>query len=209
VDNELRTHRRYAEFRKGTSDKFYEVQVEELEVKGRATLTIRYGRIGQTGQSKVTSLHSFGAASNAADNKFAEKLAKGYVESKSPLHALAAAFETPEDRPNCGLPPAAIQTPAAWGLGPEIDAKLTAFVDKYVGKLNLIRASKHDLHRKTYTLQIDNLLDQYMREWARLTGSRRFAGLDLAPANAHAAAIYRALCAQSGTNVLRPNWTPA
>lgn len=209
MDNELRTHRRYAEFRKGTSDKFYEVEVQELEPKGQAKVTFRYGRIGQAGQSKEDTFIHFGAASLAADNKFAEKLAKGYVETKSALHALAAAFETPEDRPNRGLPPAEIETPAAWGLGQERDARLTAFVRKYVDKLNLIRASRDDLTAKLYAKQVSNLLQQYAREWRRVADSQQFAGLELAPVRARVGVIYQALRAQSGTMIAQPDWSSA
>lgn len=209
MDNELRTYRRYAEFRKGTSNKFYEVEVEELGPDGPAKITFRYGRIGQAGRTKEDTFRHFGTASIVADNRFAEKLAKGYVEIKSALHALAAACETPEDRPNRGLPPAVIEAPSAWGLGRKRDERLTAFVRKYVNKLNLIRASHNELEPKVYAKQVSNLLQQYAREWCRIAGSKQFAGLELAPVHARIDEIYQALRAESGSCMPKPDWFSA
>ena len=62
------------EFRKGTSEKFWEVAVE-----GRA-VTVRFGRIGAQGQEKTKSLPTPEAARAEHDQLVAEKLRKGYVE---------------------------------------------------------------------------------------------------------------------------------
>ena len=62
----------YLELSEGTSHKFYEVTVEGAE------LTIRYGRIGDAGQSSTSKLASPEKARAEADKKIAEKRKKGY-----------------------------------------------------------------------------------------------------------------------------------
>jgi outer membrane protein assembly factor BamB len=57
----------------GTSHKFYEVKVEGKK------LSIRFGRIGDTGQLKVTDFPSAAKALAEAQKKIAEKTKKGYA----------------------------------------------------------------------------------------------------------------------------------
>ncbi|MGN9837301.1 WGR domain-containing protein [Nonomuraea sp. H19] len=57
----------------GGSHKFYEVTVADTQV------TITYGRIGESGQTKVTSFPSTAKAQAAAAKKIAEKTRKGYA----------------------------------------------------------------------------------------------------------------------------------
>jgi predicted DNA-binding WGR domain protein len=57
----------------GGSHKFYEVVIEGT------TLTIRYGRIGDKGQSQVKAFPSFEKAKAEADKKIREKASKGYA----------------------------------------------------------------------------------------------------------------------------------
>lgn len=56
----------------GASHKFYEVTVDG------AQMTVRYGRIGDNGQMKVTTLPSPERARAEADKKLGEKMRKGY-----------------------------------------------------------------------------------------------------------------------------------
>jgi predicted DNA-binding WGR domain protein len=56
----------------GSSHKFYEVTIQDLQV------TIRYGRIGDPGQTKVSSYATAEKAKTAATKKVNEKLRKGY-----------------------------------------------------------------------------------------------------------------------------------
>src|SRR5215470_16835750 len=56
----------------GSSHKFYEVVVNGLE------LSIRYGRIGDAGQTQVKAFPSFEKAQAEAQKKIQEKLRKGY-----------------------------------------------------------------------------------------------------------------------------------
>lgn len=209
MGKELRTHKRYAEFRKGTSDKFYEIEVTELEEDGKARITYRYGRIGQAGQSKPDESMGYTWAVDVADAKFEEKLEKGYEEAKSPLHALAAALETPADRPNKGLPPAAVAVPT-WNTGNcSANERLMAFAEKYIEKLNLIRASRDVLLEKIYNQQITNLFKQFAEEWHRIADSKQLLDVDIVPIRARIGVLYQALRSQRGTSHLVPDWSRA
>ena len=59
----------------GSSHKFYEVTVEDTE------LTIRYGRIGDSGQSSKKTFESFEKAKSEAEKKVKEKKRSGYAEA--------------------------------------------------------------------------------------------------------------------------------
>ena len=62
------------EFTEGSSSKFWEVTVSGKE------MTVRYGRIGSTGQSSVKSFTDGAAATKQAEKLINEKLGKGYRE---------------------------------------------------------------------------------------------------------------------------------
>ncbi len=66
---------RYFEFVGGNSQKFWEVSVAD------ATMTVRYGRIGSQGTTKVTTFADARAATDQMRKLIDEKTAKGYVES--------------------------------------------------------------------------------------------------------------------------------
>ena len=57
----------------GSAHKFYEVAVAGTQV------TIRYGRIGEAGQTQVSSFPTTEKAAAAAGKKVAEKMRKGYA----------------------------------------------------------------------------------------------------------------------------------
>ncbi len=65
--------RRFA-FREGSSDKFWEVRTQGAEV------TVRYGRSGSAGQTKVKTFADEAAAARHAEKLIEEKTAKGYRE---------------------------------------------------------------------------------------------------------------------------------
>jgi len=67
----------YLELADGQSHKFYEVTVHDTEV------TIRYGRIGTSGQSSSTTYATVEKAQAEARKKINEKLRKGYVQVAS------------------------------------------------------------------------------------------------------------------------------
>jgi DNA ligase-1 len=66
---------RHFEFREGASSKFWEVSVSGNE------MTVRYGRIGATGQTKTKAFADAATAEAQAAKLVAEKTADGYVES--------------------------------------------------------------------------------------------------------------------------------
>jgi DNA ligase 1 len=66
---------RHFEFVEGKSSKFWEISVDGCEV------TVRYGRIGADGTSKVKTFADAAAAQRDADKLIAEKTGKGYVET--------------------------------------------------------------------------------------------------------------------------------
>jgi DNA ligase-1 len=68
-----KTSRRF-EFVGGSSDKFYEIQVQGSEV------TVRFGRNGTAGQSSVKNFADTAKAAKHTEKLIAEKLRKGYVE---------------------------------------------------------------------------------------------------------------------------------
>lgn len=68
---------RHFEFVEDKSSKFWEISVDGCEV------TVRYGRIGAAGTSKIKSFADTEAAQRGADKLIAEKTDKGYVETGS------------------------------------------------------------------------------------------------------------------------------
>jgi len=170
--NATETLHLYAEFKKGTSNKFYEVLVE-----GKL-LTFKWGRIGTTGQSKSEECFSFERACRTGREQFATKTAKGYVEcsSRSPLLALVSALEEPEERKVNGLPPVALAVPLDWQMySPAGNARMREFAEKYVAKMNLIRASVRDLKPKQAVDQANAVLRSYVGEWQRIGETKQFA----------------------------------
>jgi len=101
-ETELREHSRFATFRKGTSNKFYQVRVVEREDTCADVLFV-YGRIGTAGQTKEQIAGYFEQGVIVADQQFEKKLSKGYVEQKSSLVLLAMTMEEPEERKGHGL----------------------------------------------------------------------------------------------------------
>jgi predicted DNA-binding WGR domain protein len=65
----------YLELSEASSHKFYEVLIKDTE------LTIRYGRIGDGGQTQTKAFPSFEKAKAEADKKVREKKSKGYEEA--------------------------------------------------------------------------------------------------------------------------------
>ncbi len=67
---------RYFEFVGGSSAKFWEVSTSGCDV------TVRFGRLGTSGQSQTKTLPDGAAASKHAEKLIAQKLGKGYVETQ-------------------------------------------------------------------------------------------------------------------------------
>lgn len=160
---ELRRMTRYAHMRKGTNNKFYEVEVQEHD-DGPDEMIFRWGRIGTAGQSK-TSTGAYDFLVSVANQQFETKLKKGYEEANA-MEALAAAAQIDlTERQNRGLDPVEIEIPC-FHAG-KSEKRCQEFAQKYLDKLNLIRASRWDLGDK-YSKQIEALLKSYCSEWRRI-----------------------------------------
>jgi predicted DNA-binding WGR domain protein len=67
---------RYFEFVGGSSAKFWEVSVRGCDV------TVRFGRLGTSGQTQTKTLDDQAAAQQHAEKLIGQKLEKGYVEKQ-------------------------------------------------------------------------------------------------------------------------------
>jgi predicted DNA-binding WGR domain protein len=67
---------RYFEFVGGSSAKFWEATVQGRDV------TVRFGRLGTSGQSQTKTLPDAAAANKHAEELIAQKVDKGYVEAQ-------------------------------------------------------------------------------------------------------------------------------
>lgn len=164
---ENRTYNRYAEFKAGLNNKFYEVEVQEQD-ENHARWTHRWGRIGTTGQTKSGMSLSFESAKRHCDEQFEKKLAKGYREVTA-MQILASAAQDVSDRPVRGLQPIDIVIPD-FGAGPS-EKRCREFARKFIDKMNLIRKSKDDLG-SAYHDQMADLVDSCVKEWERIRESK-------------------------------------
>ncbi|PQO34002.1 DNA ligase [Blastopirellula marina] len=76
-DEPVASETRYFEFSDGKSNKFWEVSIDTQEV------TVRYGRIGANGTTKVKELANVDAARKHYEKLISEKESKGYTESET------------------------------------------------------------------------------------------------------------------------------
>ena len=67
---------RYFEFVGGSSAKFWEVTVSGCDV------SVRYGRLGASGQTQTKTLDDAAAAQKHAEKLIGQKLEKGYLEKQ-------------------------------------------------------------------------------------------------------------------------------
>lgn len=175
INNGLRTYKLYAEMKKGTSFKFYEVVVQELEEGGPATLVANYGRIGTGGRTKSYGTYGvYTSAKHIAHSRFDAKLKKGYVRV-SALQALASACQEPEDRlGKSAYHPREITFPV-WGTGnPATDKRLEKLTEQTLTKLNLVRSDKkryYSLHSgySKYFKEACRLIEAYGKSYRRMS----------------------------------------
>lgn len=109
---------RHFTFVEGTSSKFWEVTVEGSQ------LTIRFGRIGASGQTQLKSFGSPSEAQEEADALISSKTKKGYVEGEG---ATAA--------PSASAPAAAPKKAAKPGKAPKPEAVDKAFYKRDYAKV--------------------------------------------------------------------------
>ncbi|MEW5742560.1 MAG: WGR domain-containing protein [Myxococcota bacterium] len=99
--------RRYFEFSEGTSNKFWEVWMEDTKV-----LT-RYGKIGANGQTTIKDEGSAAAAQKLYDKLIREKTGKGYQEKTNGAAAAPPAAAAPAPKAEKKEAPAKAAAPAA------------------------------------------------------------------------------------------------
>lgn len=171
-ETELQEHSRFATFRKGTSNKFYQVRVIEREDTCADVLFI-YGRIGTAGQTKEQLAGWFARGVDIADTQFAKKLSKGYVEQKSSLVLLAMTMQEPEERKGHGLPAVAVSFVMPT-VSAKMEERLDKFARKYLSKLNLIRKDAYALSDTQRDKQEEALGKQFTAEFDRLCSSKGY-----------------------------------
>jgi len=169
-ETELREYSRFATFRKGTSNKFYQIRVVEREDTCADILYI-YGRIGTAGQTKTKLAGYYELGVDTADEQFRKKLAKGYVEQKSSLVLLAMTCEEPEERKGHGLEAVEVEFVMP-NVSTKLEERLDMFARKFLSKLNLIRKDVYSLSDKQHDKQIEDLGKQFCLEFERICQSK-------------------------------------
>ena len=89
--NTVKPSERRFEYKKGTSSKFWSIQLRSNAV------VIRFGRIGSTGKALSKSFSNRARAEAFAAARIREKLSKGYQESRATPTDLAAAPAKPKE----------------------------------------------------------------------------------------------------------------
>jgi len=180
--NEYRTFHKYGECKKGTENKYYEVEAVELE-DGRATWAFRWARIGyECSRPKEGTSHSFDYAKQICEEQW-DKKSRKYTEVTA-MEALASAAEEPSERPNKGLSTLELDIPRFHAGKSEKRCK--QLCRKYLGKLNVVRASRWEMDSSAFEKQITTVFKSYCNEWSRIIGTKAHGDLE-DNANAHAA----------------------
>lgn len=150
TENGLRTYKRYAEMKRGTAFKFYEVVVQETDAElNRAIFTARYGRIGQEGRTQTKLVNSlYSTCVREANDLFSTKLGKGYKEV-SALEALASAMSGPEERLEEASAPT-LAVPSFRTGSHSTDRRLEKLAQDKLDKLRLIYEDKSVYYKTDY-----------------------------------------------------------
>lgn len=161
--NDYRTYYKYGECKKGTHNKYYEVEAVELE-DGSATWAFRWARIGGIcGKPKEGTSSSFEIARSVCMTQWAKK--SKYTEVNA-MEALASAAQELHERPVNGHERIELTVPC-FHAG-KSEERLEQFCTKYQDKLNVIRASRWDMEENAYVKQMETMLTQYCDEFQRI-----------------------------------------
>jgi len=189
----------YSEKKKGTNNKFYEVEAVELEEGGRAEWIFRWGRIGTAGQEKRGTSYSFASAKQKCREQAEAKRKRGYTKVNA-MEALASAVQELDERKTRGLKAIEIEVPC-FHAG-DSEKRCEQLCRKWLDKLNLVRKSKFDLGDTEYDNQIKAVLNGYCKEWSRICSTKAHGAL---AGNAHAHTAFRiffnALKDDAGTTI--------
>ena len=119
---------RYFEYVDESSSKFWEID------RDGSMVTVRFGRIGTTGQTQTKDLASDAAATAHVDKLIAEKTKKGYVEGGSSPAAVTASpsISSSSSPPPPVVPtePAAVAAPLPTTPAPAVSARVDDAVDE-------------------------------------------------------------------------------
>lgn len=118
--------KRYFEYRDDKSAKFW-----EIEVSG-AQHTVRYGKIGTSGQTQVKAFADAGAAQKAAEKLIAEKAGKGYQEGIG-------------NDPPSGIEPSAAKSKLSSSAVPKSGSRVLASIQTEAN-VKIERSSKVEKH---------------------------------------------------------------
>lgn len=189
----------YGENKKGTQHKYYEVEAEELD-GGCAQWTFRWARIGyRCPKPKTGTTYNFESAKRICEAQFEKKRGRGYREV-SPLEALASAGQDVNDRADVnGLSKVTLDFPNFHAGRSE--SRMQQFCEKYNTKLNVIRASFHDMEWSKYRKQIEDMLKAYCAEFKRIKGSKAHGPLLESFADTAMSIFFRALRDDAGCSV--------
>jgi predicted DNA-binding WGR domain protein len=194
----LQRFTRYGEKKAGVNNKFYEVEAIETE-EGRAEWIFRWGRIGGKPQEKRGRSGSFRIAKNKCIEQFKAKEKRGYSEVNA-MEALASAVEDLHERKTNGMATVEIAIPRFHAGSSE--KRCTDFCQKWLDKLNLVRASRWDLGSTAYRRQIEGTLKGYCKEWMRIHSSKAHGHLeDNAAAHTAFRIFFKAMRDDAGIHV--------
>lgn len=164
--DQLQRFTRYGEKKRGSENKYYEVEANELE-DGRGQWTFRWARIGYICKKpKTGTAYSFEAAKSICEAQFEKK---GYQEVNA-MEALASAVEDLDERKTNGLSNVEVAIPC-FHAG-KSEERCRRFCQKWLDKLNLVRRSRWDLNARAYEKQIEAVLNGYCAEWKRICGTK-------------------------------------
>jgi len=164
--NDLRRFTWRGEKKKGTQNRFYDVEARELE-NGRGRWTFRWGRIGTNGRSDTGTLYSYAAAKERCEIQIRKK--RDYEEVNA-MEALASAVQDVSERPANGFEAVEIEIPC-FHAG-KSEKRCREFCEKYLAKLNVVRRSRWDLSEEEYEGQMERILKSYRSEWYRMTQTK-------------------------------------
>ena len=182
--SDLRRFTWRGEKKKGTQNRFYDVEARELE-DGRGEWIFRWGRIGTNGRSDSGSTYSFEAAKDHCNMQIRKK--DDYDEVNA-MEALASAVQDLDERPANGFEAVEIEVPC-FHAG-KSEKRCQEFCSKYLAKLNVVRRSRWDLSAKEYEDQIEQVLKSYRSEWSRIVRTKAHGHLRESAAAHTAAKIF-------------------
>ena len=141
----------YAEFKKGTSYKFYEVEVTSMASGKGGKYYVSYGRIGTKGRKEQKDHGHYDYLVRTAKAQMQKKLDEGYIKV-APLEALASSCSSPEEMmEDSDYEQLTVPIPV-WATGnPKADKRLTGICSSAITKLNLNNRATREASQWDYS----------------------------------------------------------